>query len=112
MKAGINEGQTPKVGHNRNAGTGLKLFNIKKRTDTEKLTEEAELIKAIADARNEWLDTVANFEHVYEENLIDYYTYKMKACEARYAYFIKKAREIGLKAHLPQGEDSIQVYNR
>lgn len=112
MKAGINEGQTPKVGQNRNTGAGLKLFSMKKRTDTGKLTEEAELIKAITDARSEWLDSVANFEHVYEENLIDYYTYKMKACEARYAYFIKKAREMGLKAHLQQGEDTTAVYNR
>ena len=111
MKAGVNEGQTPKVGHNHSAGTGLKLFNVKGRVDAEKLTEEAALVRAIADAKNEWLDSVANFEHVYEENLIDYYTYKMKACEARYAYFIKKAREIGLKAPL-QGEDTIQIYSR
>lgn len=112
MKPGINEGQTPKVGHSGNTGTGLKLFSIKGRTDAEKQTEETELIRAIADARNEWLDSVANFEYVYEENLIDYYTYKMKACEARYDYFIKKAREMGLRAHLQQGEDSIQIYNR
>jgi len=112
MKPGINEGQTLKAGHNRNAGTGIKLFSMKRRADTEKLTEEAELIKAITDARSEWLDSVANFEYVYEENLIDYYTYKMKACEARYAYFIKKAREMGLKAHFQQSEDSIAVYNR
>lgn len=112
MKAGINGVQSPKVGHSRNAGTIIKLFNAKKQTDTEKLTEEAELVKAISDARTEWLDSVANFEHVYEENLIDYYTYKMKACEARYAYFIKKAREMGLKAYLQQGEDTIRAYSR
>lgn len=112
MKPGISEGQTPKIGQNRHSGTGLKLFSVKRKTDPEKLTEEAELLKAIADARNEWLDSVANFEHVYEDNLIDYYTYKMKACEARYAYFIKKARDMGLKAHLPQVEDTIQIYNR
>ncbi len=112
MKPGVNEGQTPKVGHNTHPGTGLKLFTVKRKADTEKLTEEAELIKAITSAKNEWLDSVANFEHVYEENLVDYYTYKMKACEARYAYFIKKARDLGLKAHLPQAEETIQAFER
>lgn len=59
-------------------------------------TEAKELLKTLMDARNEWLDAVSCFENAYEEMLIDYYTYKMKACEARYTYFIKLAKEKGL----------------
>lgn len=109
MKAGINEGQTQKIGHSQNTGFGLKLFNAKPRTDTGKQNEEAELIKAIHDAKREWIDSVAAFEHVYEDDLIDYYTYKMKACESRYAYFIRKAREMGIKANPFAGEEAISA---
>lgn len=97
MKPGVYERKTPKVGLGSNLGAGIRLFNVKRHAGTEKLAEEAELLKAITEARDEWREAVANFEHAYEENLIDYYTYKMKACEVRYAYFIKKAREIDLK---------------
>lgn len=55
-----------------------------------------ELMKNLIEARNEWLDAVGSFEHAYEEELVDYYTYKMKACEARYTYFIKLAKDVGL----------------
>ena len=68
-------------------------------TDIKKtinVLETEELMKTLIDARNEWLDAVRCFEHAYEEKLVDYYTYKMKACEARYTYFIKLAKEMGL----------------
>ena len=58
--------------------------------------ETVEIQKLLTDARNEWLDAVSSFEHAYEEMLVDYYTYKMKACEARYTYFIKLAKEKGV----------------
>lgn len=106
MKAGINEGQTQRVGHGRNTGIGLKLFSTKARIDTGRINEEDELIKAINDAKKEWIDSVAAFEHVYEDDLIDYYTYKMKACESRYAYFLRKARDLGIKAGVSTGEDA------
>lgn len=100
MKPDINESQIhkPVILNNK---TGL----------DRKALEERELLKALIDARNEWLDAVTSFEYAYEENLVDYCTYKMKACEARYSYFIKKARESGLKAALPQDADSISTFN-
>ena len=58
--------------------------------------EDKELLKNIADARNEWLDANSCFEHAFDEKLVDYFTYKIKACEARYAYFINLAKEKGL----------------
>jgi Protein of unknown function (DUF2508). len=88
-----------------------KPFLFKSKTVVNSISnEEKELLKALYDARDEWLDAVASFEHAYEENLIDYFTYKMKACESRYSYFLKKARELGLKSSIPQDTDTILSY--
>lgn len=62
-----------------------------------------ELMNTLLDARNEWLDAVNSFEQASEEPLVDYYTYKMKACEARYTYFIKLAKEKGLACGMAPG---------
>lgn len=62
----------------------------------ENAAEAIEIQKALTDARNEWLEAVSSFEHAFEEKLVDYYTYKMMACEARYTYFIKLAKEKGV----------------
>lgn len=62
--------------------------------------EEQEILKAALEARDEWVNTSANFEHVCEEMLIDYYTYKLKACEARYTYFVRLAKEMGLSNYI------------
>ena len=62
--------------------------------------EEQELLKAALEARDEWIETSTNFEYVHEEMLVDYYTYRLKACEARYAYFIKLAKEKGLSHYI------------
>lgn len=76
-------------------------------SDTEKAieyqrNEEAELLEMVRKARNEWLDASTSFEHVNEEELVDYFTYKMKACESRYAFFLRKAKEQGIKAAISE----------
>lgn len=58
--------------------------------------EDRELVKVAIEARDEWIETNSNFEYVHEEMLIDYYTYKIKACEARYTYFLRLIKEKGL----------------
>jgi hypothetical protein len=62
--------------------------------------EEQELLRVTLDARDEWIQVSTNFEYVHEEMLIDYYTYRLKACEARYAYFIKLVKEKGLSHYI------------
>lgn len=62
--------------------------------------EEQELLKAALEARDEWIETSTKFEYVHEEMLVDYYTYRLKACESRYAYFIKLVKEKGLSHYL------------
>lgn len=62
-----------------------------------KLTaEEKDILEAALEARDEWIGTSANFEYVSEELLVDYYIYRLKACEARYTYFVRLAKEKGL----------------
>lgn len=62
--------------------------------------EEQELIRAALEARDEWIETSRNFEYVHDDMLIDYYTYRMKASEVRYDYFIKLVKEKGLSRYI------------
>lgn len=62
--------------------------------------EDREILKAVFEARDEWIEAGNNFEYVYEEMLVDYYVYKLKACESRYAYFMKLAKEKGLSSYI------------
>lgn len=62
--------------------------------------EYNELIESIRNAKMEWENASWNFEYADGEDLIDYYTYKIKACEIRYEYFLKKAKEKGINVNL------------
>lgn len=66
----------------------------------ELTAEEQEILSAAQQARDEWIETSANFEYVHEEMLVDYFTYKLKACESRYAYFVRLAKEKGLSRYI------------
>jgi len=64
-------------------------------------TEEAkQLVESIYNARKEWISANTNFEHADSEEIIDYYTYKIKAYEVMYEYLIKKAKEQGVTVDL------------
>lgn len=80
----------------RQAKRVSRSFSTGRDTELRDTSETEELMKTIIDARNEWLDAVSSFEYACEEELVDYYTYKMKACEARYTYFIKLAKDKGI----------------
>lgn len=70
------------------------LFS-KRKIPTLQDSEERELARYITQAKAEWLDASASFEHAYEAELVDYFTYKIKACECRYTYFINLAKKKG-----------------
>jgi hypothetical protein len=70
------------------------------RVRTELTEEEREILDAAQQARDEWLEASANFDYVHEEMLVDYCTYKLKACESRYAYFVRLAKEKGLSRYI------------
>jgi len=62
--------------------------------------EDQELLKAAIEARNEWIENNSNFDYVSDELLIDYYTYRIKASEARYSYYLQLLKEKGLSRYL------------
>jgi len=70
------------------------------RVRTELTDDEQEILEAVQQAKEEWVEASANFDYVHEEMLVDYYTYKLKACESRYAYFVRLAKEKGLSRYI------------
>jgi len=60
--------------------------------------EVLELVESIKSARKEWIDASTSFEYVSDKEIVDYYTYKIKACQVRYEYLLKKAKNLGVKA--------------
>ena len=65
---------------------------IIEKTDKEK---EIELIISIIKAKKELDIALKNFEYA-QEDLIDFYTYQIKATRAKLDYLIKKAKTKGL----------------
>lgn len=70
----------------------IKENKIKEKTDKEK---EIELILNIIKTKEELDEANRNFEYAQEE-LIDYYTYKIKANRAKLDYLIKEAKSKGM----------------
>lgn len=78
-----------------------KIFFFKRKSKKNRLdndTERAEIIESLKNARNEWMNANINFDYVSDQEIIDYYTYQIKACEIRYEYYLKKAKKFGLSA--------------
>lgn len=75
------------------------MFSPKIKTQENVFMEENEidLLQSIQEARTEWISANMNFEQAVDSDMIDYYTYKIKACEIRYQYLLKKAKEKGIK---------------
>lgn len=69
-----------------------KETKITEKTDKEK---EIELIISIIKAKKELEVATLNFEYA-QDDLIDYYTYQIKATRAKFDYLVKKAKEKGL----------------
>ena len=69
-----------------------KEIKVIEKTEEEK---EIELIVSIIKARRELEVANSNFEYA-QEDLIDYYTYQIKATRAKIDYLVKKAKQKGL----------------
>lgn len=68
------------------------------------VSDRNNLIENIQQARQEWSSAAANFDQAENEDLIDYYIYRMKACQVRYNYLLKMAKETGLKQNLYEAQ--------
>lgn len=66
-----------------------KEFKIEDKTEEEK---EKELIEAIRKVKIELKNMYNNLQYA-DSDLIDYYTYQIKAEEAKYNYLIKQAKK-------------------
>ena len=66
-----------------------KEFKIEDKTEEEK---EKELIEAIRNVKKELKNMYNNLQYA-DSDLIDYYTYQIKAEEAKYNYLIKQAKK-------------------
>lgn len=70
----------------------LKDYDILDKNETEK---EIELIRSIIRVREDLKNANKNFEFA-EDELIDYYTYQIKANQSKLNYLIKKAKHRGV----------------
>ena len=69
---------------------------IVEKTEIEK---EIELIKSIIKTREELKAANRNFEYA-QDGLVDYYTYQIKASQAKLDYLIKLAKQKGLQVDM------------
>jgi len=100
MNQGALKYQTGQEKDQLGAKRNKKLWMSKLPQNAALTAEEQELIKTALEARDEWIETSRNFDYVHEEMLVDYYTYRMKASEVRYDYFIKLVKEKGLSRYI------------
>lgn len=70
----------------------LRDNKIVEKTEEQK---EIDLILSIMKAKKELDEACKNFEYA-EADLIDYYTYQIKACRAKFDYLVKQAKEQSL----------------
>ena len=70
----------------------IKEKKIREKTDKEK---KEELIKSILTAREELNQLSKNFEYA-DKDMIDYYTYQLKANQSRLDYLIRFAKSKGI----------------
>ena len=73
-------------------------YDYEKETKLKELTEqekEIELMLSIIKVKNELNVANSNFEYA-QGDLIDYYTYQIKANRAKFDYLVKKAKSRGL----------------
>lgn len=92
----------------------LKSLSLRKKTAqiTEKTnSEDAEIIECLKKARNDWTNACKDFEYAEDQDLIDYHTYRIKAYQLRYEYFLKKAKEKGLKSNFIEENSLIHETN-
>jgi len=66
---------------------------LQESTDNEKI----QLLKSIRDIHHEWEQANKDFEFAGDEASVDYYTYKIKACEVRYEHFLREAKDKGVQ---------------
>jgi len=87
----------------RKNGILSRLIKSSRLEDKQKIAAEeghdeiSRIIECIRDAKAEWTNANINFEFADEWEIIDYHTYQLKAYEVKYQYYLKRAKELGIK---------------
>lgn len=81
-------------------GVLKRFWRIEDQEHANVIPDNVVLLQSIQSARQDWLNAASNFEQAENDELIDYYIYRMKACQIRYNYLIKQAKAIGLRGVL------------
>ena len=66
----------------------------------ESIRETLQLLDGINAARNELKSASTSFEYADSREMVDYYTYKIKASEVMLVYLLKLAKEKGIRIEL------------
>ena len=69
------------------------------RIKEQKVKKEIELLKSIIDTKRELSVASINYEMA-EEDLIDYYSYQIKASKAKLDYLIKQVKQKGISVDM------------
>lgn len=72
------------------------IFEKFSKTKSTEDLETKELVKNLKIAQVEFETAVNNYEFANEPELVDYYTYNIKATQTKYQYLLKKVKEKGL----------------
>lgn len=83
--------------------TVISLRRVNKKSSDIEFEEVNELMSMIKDTKNAWRTSILNFEYMTEQELIDYYSYQIKAHQLRFEYLLRKAKEKGIKAKVYDG---------
>lgn len=59
-------------------------------------SERANLLLEINRVKSELQNAYNNFDYVQDSLMVDFYTYQIKAYEAKFEYLLRKAKEIGI----------------
>lgn len=86
------------------------VFRRKRTIELQMNSEETELLKSLKKAREEWISACIEFEYAGDQDIIDYHTYKIKAYQLKYEYYLKKAKEKGIKASILDSLDNPETH--
>ncbi|HOK49907.1 MAG TPA: DUF2508 family protein [Sedimentibacter sp.] len=77
-----------------------RLLTIRDKDEDMLFSQEDEarkLVEGLEDAKRELFHAVRGFEYASDQEIIDYCTYKIKACQIKYGYLLKEAKRRGIR---------------
>ncbi len=89
-----------RIGSRTKSKKAKKSFLIRTKLHNGVAAELRQIIDAAIAAKDDWISAGNDFNYADDDLMVDYQIYRLKACEARYTYFLKLAKEKGLNQNL------------